>query len=642
MNILSVEIDNFLIVDHVSVNLHDRGLVRISGVNKDDATSGSNGAGKSTIIEAVYWGLFGDTLRSLKSVDDVINSNVGGNCAVTVELEDSGITIRVTRYRKHSKYKNNLFLYIDDVDSRGKDNRETQEFIEALIGVDKTTFASSIVFGQGYSKNLRRFSELTDKEQKECLEKILELEVFQDAFSEAKAELRQKAVDLALMEGQVSTEQSLYDGLLEDIAEDLKSSESFGEDVAEKIAAVEENISGVEEELSEVVEELSSIGELDFDDAVLCQENLKLMGVDVIEKKDKLQAKYFEKKTKLVTIKNSISKDISTLRAQKDKLCDPDSEGEDCWYCGGMILEKKILEKSDGFDFEIKDRERSLVKVEEGLAKLERGYAKRKNNLEAEAQAVSELLDDVDAEISELNRLQRSVSALEAKKSTLQYKKETLGKSIKELSGRKNPWDQILLKKQSQLEVLGASVEEGKTAVAAFREDIQYLEFWKKGFSRQGIRSFMLDKVIPFLNEQVNKYLHILTDGGIQVEFNAVKRLASGEFRENFHVAVTNSKAAQTYEGNSGGEKRRIDLAVSLAINDLIAGRSGKRFNILLLDEVFENIDETGTYYVVKVLEELARNRSSVFVITHQDSLADYFHSEICVQRLDGKSQIIQ
>jgi len=89
-----------------------------------------------------------------------------------------------------------------------------------------------------------------------------------------------------------------------------------------------------------------------------------------------------------------------------------------------------------------------------------------------------------------------------------------------------------------------------------------------------------------------------------------------------------------------GGEKRRIDLAISLAINDFIASRSGKRFNILLLDEVFENIDETGVYYVVKVLEELAKNRSSVFVITHHDSLASYFSETIKLSRKDGVSYI--
>ena len=88
--------------------------------------------------------MFGDTLRSLKSSDGVVNRAVGKNCSVIVELEEDGKQYRIERYRNHSKKKNNLYLYIDDVDSRGKDNRETQEFIESIIGMDKISFSNSI------------------------------------------------------------------------------------------------------------------------------------------------------------------------------------------------------------------------------------------------------------------------------------------------------------------------------------------------------------------------------------------------------------------------------------------------------------------------------------------------------------------
>mgnify|MGYP003627872003 CR=1 FL=1 len=640
MNILSVEIDNFLIIDHAKIDLHDRGLIRIAGTNDDDSTSNSNGSGKSTLIEAVYWSLFGDTLRSLKSADDVVNSNVGANCSVATMLEDSGKQIKVVRYRKHSKQKNNLYLYIDDVDSRGKDNRETQEFIEALIGVDKITFASSIVFGQGYSKNLRRFSELTDKEQKECLEKILELEVFQDAHADTKIAITNKNNELLAVDMKLEAFSLRLDRLLISIDEDIESRNDFSGDIAAKIDIAGGTLVSLGETIAEYEHNIGEYDLADLEDAGIRLESLRELKADVVVKKSNLQTKYFEKKTKLITIKNGVSKDIHIFLDRKDKLCKPSSDGEDCWYCGGMIIKKKILEKSDGLDFEIQDREKTLSQLEDGLSKLEIGYTKRKEKLAKESLAIEELISDVEAEIADVSVQQRELAVLETKLSALVEKKQVIEDSIAELECRVNPWDKILAKKKAEVETVESAVAEKKVSVAAYKEDLQYLEFWKKGFSRQGIRSFMLDRVIPFLNERVNKYLGILTDGGIQVEFNAVKKLASGEYRENFHVAVTNTRAAQTYEGNSGGEKRRIDLAVSLAINDLIAGRAGKRFNILLLDEVFENIDETGTYYVVKVLEELARSRSSVFVITHQDSLSDYFHNEIEVHRLDGKSTI--
>ena len=359
------------------------------------------------------------------------------------------------------------------------------------------------------------------------------------------------------------------------------------------------------------------------------------------QKLAKLQATYLEKRSKLTVIKNGIIRDVKSLQDRKDKLMDPDSEGEDCWYCGGLVLEKNITEKSDGFDFEIKDQQKTLADLDISFEKLENGYKKRQNKISEERGGIKELVAVAEETMSVCRESQRQIAVLEERKVSLEEKKKIKRSQIKEYQGRENPWGKILETKLKELSDLEGKVVEHKEKRDSIFEELKYLEFWKKGFSRQGIRSFMLDKVIPFLNKQANKYLGILTDGGIQIEFNAVKRLASGEYRENFHVAVNNVRAAQTYEGNSGGEKRRIDLAVSLAINDLIAGRSGKRFNILLLDEIFENLDEVGVHYAVKTLEEIAKKKSSVFIITHSEILADVFQNEIVVRRKDGLSTIV-
>jgi len=79
---------------------------------------------------------------------------------------------------------------------------------------------------------------------------------------------------------------------------------------------------------------------------------------------------------------------------------------------------------------------------------------------------------------------------------------------------------------------------------------------------------------------------------------------------------------------------------VALGFNDFIASRSGKRFNLLVLDEVFEGVDAEGLYYVIKVLEDIARRKSSVFVITHRDELKSYFSDEILLNRKDGLSYV--
>ena len=73
MDILNLKIENFLIIGQANINLSNRGLCRIAGENSDDTTSSSNGSGKSALIEAIYWCLFGETLRNIKSADGVVN-----------------------------------------------------------------------------------------------------------------------------------------------------------------------------------------------------------------------------------------------------------------------------------------------------------------------------------------------------------------------------------------------------------------------------------------------------------------------------------------------------------------------------------------------------------------------------------------
>ena len=97
MEIQSVGIRNFLIIGEVDAVLSGRGLTRIAGENLDDTTSSSNGSGKSCIIEAVYWCLFGDTLRDIKAADGVVNNTVKKDCSVVVQMLDGDTKYRVER-----------------------------------------------------------------------------------------------------------------------------------------------------------------------------------------------------------------------------------------------------------------------------------------------------------------------------------------------------------------------------------------------------------------------------------------------------------------------------------------------------------------------------------------------------------------
>jgi len=109
MKFLSAHIENFLTVAAGSVKLADRGLNLIQGVNNDDDSASSNGAGKSSIVDAICWCLYGVTARGVKG-DAVVNLKAKKNTAVIVMLENGATTYKVERYRKHATGKNSLRL----------------------------------------------------------------------------------------------------------------------------------------------------------------------------------------------------------------------------------------------------------------------------------------------------------------------------------------------------------------------------------------------------------------------------------------------------------------------------------------------------------------------------------------------------
>jgi DNA repair exonuclease SbcCD ATPase subunit len=642
VDLLSVSLENFLIISKAEIQLQDRGLVRIAGENADDTTSISNGSGKSTLIEGIYWALFGDTLRNLKSADDVVNRNVGKNCSVILELEENGKQYRVERYRKHSKKKNNLYLYINDVDSRGKDNRETQAYIENIVGMDKTSFSNAIVFGQGHSKNLKRFSEMTDSEKKETLEKVLSLEIFGEAFSKTKERLAELEASVALKRQALeSVETKLTEALKRRTGASL-SSDQFEQRRDSRIA----DVLGERDQLLLSLEPLQQdleiqkgnyISVTELEETIdSCNELLQGQTDELVSLKDALD----ERKTKLLVTVRSIRSDIGKHQRQLDGLSDGSDVGERCQYCASLITKAQLGNERDGLGFEIADRERSVASLSKQIKGLIDKHGVDKEAVDETVSSINEVITTCRERINESHTAQRTIDALELKIKHVEETASIRAQQCKEIEGEDNPWVEIVANVDEYIEKLGTEKESFKGFLEEYDEEFKNLSFWRTAFSRQGIRSFLLDKIVPFLNERVSHYLGILTDGGITAKFSTVKQLSSGEYRENFNIEVINRHASESYEGNSGGEKRRIDLAVALAFNDFLASRSGKRFNILLLDEVFEGVDSEGLYYVIKVLEDLARRKSSVFVITHRDELKSYFSDEILVKRESGLSLV--
>ena len=162
------------------------------------------------------------------------------------------------------------------------------------------------------------------------------------------------------------------------------------------------------------------------------------------------------------------------------------------------------------------------------------------------------------------------------------------------------------------------------------KKSYDVMRFWEKAFSEQGLVKYIIRNILSYLNDNANYYLSYLTANKYFIEFDE----ALNEKIE------TNNKLVQ-YISLSGGEKRKINLAVLLSLKDLLMFTDKEQMNLLFFDEVAENLDEEGITGLHQLLQEI-KSKKKVFVITHNKYLKTLLDSSprISIIKSKGCSKI--
>ena len=196
MEILTLDIQNFMSLGSAQLELASKGLCLIQGKNEDDSSAKSNGSGKSSIPDALSWCLFGETARGA-SGDAIINRSAGKGTLVRAVLGNEAREVySVTRARKHKVYKNRLAVYRwpDAATARKNDiseavdltlgtDRLTQDLVVKILGCSLEVFNAAIYAGQERMPNLPG---MTDKQLKELIEEAAGIALLQEAYAESR------------------------------------------------------------------------------------------------------------------------------------------------------------------------------------------------------------------------------------------------------------------------------------------------------------------------------------------------------------------------------------------------------------------------------------------------------------------------
>lgn len=635
MKFLSVEIQNFLSYgEKQKIQLANRGLVSVVGVNKDTSGASSNGAGKSSLNESIVWALYGITMRGYKG-DAVINRTVGKDCQVTLVIEDGTTHYTVIRTRKAPRKRaNDLVLLVNGVDVSQGINADTQQQINTLIGMDSTTFTQSVMMWHG----TQSFSQMTDKEQKGVLEDILQIDVLSKAQGVVRTRLQDKRVavrtvetELAQLDDAMQTQEQLLHKLQDKHNQHAHIALQRKRDLKIKKLDVE----------IQIEEAYTQTG---LDKLIKTRDNLIKQVEDVGSRQSHVQTEKFRITRLYAEQKSAYARTEGTLHGQLTYLQEEltalhNLVGHSCPTCKQFLPVTEAEATIQQWEKAKKRQYKELGDVQAAtreLAKREalelHELATQESNLRTEASSFAGQLQIATHEVNKRAASLSLVCDLEQRSRNIQEEIDAIDTSSP-YSSLIEEAERTLTEKRGRRRTLSCQVK-------SLQFDIRHLEYWDKGFGNHGLKSYLLDEVIPFLTFRAQEYLDILSGGDIQIEFSTQTALKSGDLKDSFQVIVTNTKGADVYHGNSDGERRRVDIAVGWALADLAATRAKKHIAFRGLDEPFEHLDEVGEDLVMKLLHQVLPQYETIMCVTHSAHLRSQFLDEIVITFENGFSKV--
>jgi len=615
-NIRRIEIENFRsIQSKVTINIKP-GLYSIEGINNDEKTS-TNGAGKSSLISALYWCLTGNALTNEALADDVINAKVGKNCKVSVFIESLQGDIKITRTRGDSEFGNNLFLEIADQDLTCHKVADTQTRINQLFKIPFDLLHSTIMMTHDIKS---AFSELTPQQRVQTLESIRDYSIWDKVRDEANKdikiynkEIQELNLKLSNMNGSKQTYEKMIAAAGENYKVVVKSFDKI--EIDNKInSLIEENKNYAIEiaNLESDIKEFNNFIEKNTDNSL--QKRLNEITDTASNIKLSLQSAEYERKEKV--------KDIDIINAwfKNDK----------CPTCGHLLdrTEEEKAVKSSHRD----ELNKQLNLIDEKVKKLNNDIALKREEwaqVNTQLKVSEKTLTDFRAKLSESNN---KINILKSKElaNTRELAKLELEKNTHSSQVDKLDKDIISYKKEIE------SISAGE---AIINEQLKLLEnkkelsdyFFKLLGSKGELRPYLLKQDICYLNNCMQTYIHQFFEN-TEVEL----RLEG----PNIEILINSNGIKKKVTSLSGGEKKRLNIAIQLGLYDLIQATSQVCFNVLWLDEIESELDQAGVNQLINIIEDKSNDAETVFWITNHPNVKESITNKIICTKSLGVTTI--
>ena len=632
--------ENFLCFKEIELDLRNYGnIVLIRGIDLDrqeddgETRKATNGVGKSSIPEIFVYCLYGKCIKQDLKHENVIHTKVGKKLYAEVIWNE----FRVVRTRKPDSlriWESPSHTWDDSTEITLGGMPATQQLIEDKVGLSYNSFVNTVVFTDD---NKNSFLECNVPTKREIVENLLSLSVYREYSERAKKtrsafnstiatmerdynglvthcdSLKNRAAQVVRQEGEWTQQKKReHDAIVASI--DSKKKQLSSSDTGALLVKYNEAQDGIKTYTDSLPDIQANIAKVK---GIITGIEAKLSG----HRQDK-DAAYTQWKvcdSKIKSYKSQIDTANNNIANFKNKI------GKKCPTCLGDVKEDnfaniihdeevKITNLNNEMPAVVAEQAEHLKKTEEAQKGIET-MLKTMGVAEAKLSEFQTKENDAQRGILNLSKIKKPESGTDEK--VLEGQIEELKKQLEakkvEMNGP-TPFVEIIRSSKVEIEAKTQECTTKKNELDEAEKKLPYYDFWVKAFGDGGIRRFVVDGIIPALNNRVAHWLQFLIDGKFKLTFD----------NELEATIDANPKDGNSfvYYGLSGGEKRRINLAISQAFAYIRTINSGADTSLVFLDEVTTNIDPDGVECVYNMIKELARTKQ-VFVTTHDRDLQE-------------------
>lgn len=577
--IKNLTVKNFMSVGNQTqaVSFDQEHLTLVLGSNLDlggDDTGSRNGTGKTTIINALSYALYGQALTNIKR-ENLINKINGKGMLVTVEFEKDNLKYRIERGRKPNVlklYVNDSELKLDEEDDSQGDSRETQKAIEQMLEMSHTMFKHLVALNT-YTEP---FLSMRAADQREVIEQLLGITLLSEKAEALKSTIKDTKEQITSEEFRITSVKTANENIQKSINSLRLKSSAWDQKKNTDIESFSKAI--VQLESVDIEAELGAHNLL----KLWTENDTKLRNLN--KQKSTLESAVTQAERTL----NKYTKELNTLANKTCPACEQDLHDH---------------------------------KHEEMTAKVIENITESQKYLDKVTGDLNKVLSEV-AAIGELEH--KPNTFYETQEEALGHKNNltSLEKSLESRINESNPYaEQIDELESSAIQEINWETVNELTKLKDHQEFLHKLLTNKDSF----IRKKIIDQNLNYLNKRLGYYIDKL---GLPHQVI---------FQNDLSVEITQLGQDLDFDNLSRGERNRLILSMSFAFRDVWEGLY-QNINLLFIDEMVDSgMDSAGVESALAVLKKMARDRNkNIYLISHKDELIGRVNNVLRVIKESG------